>query len=241
MNFQDIVVATKFKISNSVKYTWKCYGENANHLDFNSNFKNVNASCVFDTKSQIVYEVSLYVGEKAYRWLNPEFKNEMYSESFSQKCDPREWFDEMFYYDCEIFEDLIEKITDCYNTGTCTNDIMVQLELDSEQISVLTDLSKEIGLDRLVNQILTKKMEDIETENKLNWSILINNLKIKEINITINSLKAPLSFENISNVEKEIEKSGLKILNLTYSNKLTQEGLIHSLDSKSFNYDYSIH
>jgi ribonucleotide reductase alpha subunit len=240
MQLQDIIIAAQFKISEGSEYQWACYGQNARFLDFQSEFEDVRAGCIFDSQNQTVYEAYLYFGEKAYRWLNPEFSEVMYDESFERDIDPRLYLDEFHFSDCEVSEDLIEKITDAFETGTCTNDIIIPLNLTPEQEELFARLPEHTDLNEFITQALMEKVEEIKAENQENWDVLSEALKQKGIKVTVDESMAPLPTEQIALLQEEIENSGLTTVELHYSNKLTKDGLIFSLASEAFNFKYKV-
>lgn len=240
MQLQDIITAAQFKIFEGSEYQWACYGSNARFLDFQSNFENVTASCIFDSQNQTIYEASLYIGEKAYRWINPAFEQAMKDESFARNLDPRLFCDTSLFCDCEVPEDLIEKITDAFNTGTCTNDIVIPLLLTEEQENLFARLPEGTNLNEFITQSLLEKIAEVQAENKINWETLSENLKEKGITVAVDDLNAPLPQVDIASLQKEIEESGLTTIELKYSNKLTKDGLIFSLASEDFTFKYSI-
>lgn len=240
MQLQDIITAAQFKISEGSEYQWACYGENARFLDFQSDFEDVSASCVFDSQNQTVYEATLYLAEKAYRWLNPEFAEAMRNESFERDIDPRVFLDEYHFSDCEVSEDLIEKITDAFETGTCTNDIVIPLNLTPEQEELFARLPEGTDLNEFITQGLMDTVAELQAENQQHWDTLKANLQEKGITVTVDEVDAALPQVQIAALQEEIEKSGLTTVELSYSNKLTKDGLIFSLVSEAFTFKYKV-
>lgn len=240
MQLQDIITAAQFKISEGAEYQWACYGKNARFLDFQSDFEDVSASCIFDSQNQTVYEASLYIGEKAYRWLNPYFSKAMYSESFERDIDPREFCEVCHFCDCEVPEDLLEKTTDAFNTGTCSDDIVIPINLTEEQEELFSRLPDGTDLNEFVLQALTEKIAEVQAANQQDWNTLIDALKEKDITLNVEGSKVPFPQAQVVSLQEEIEKSGLKTVDLKYSDKLTKDGLIFSLESESFTFNYKI-
>lgn len=240
MQFQDVITAAKFKISGGSEYQWECYGPNARFLDFDSEFEGVSAVCVFDSENQTVYEVALYLGEKPYRWLNPEFEEAMKNESFDRDIDPRVFLDDTHYADCEVFEDILQKITDAFNTGTCSNDITIVLNLTPEQEEVFALLPEGTDLNEFISKGLLDTVADLQAENRKNWQTLNEALKEKGITVTVDEINAPLREVDIPELQREIENSGLTNVELKFSNKLTKDGLIFSLVNEAFTFKYKI-
>lgn len=66
-----------YRITEGSDFGWDCYGHNAYRLDsWNGDQDGHTVSIVFDTQTQVVYEVEAfdYSRERAYRMINPEYK-----------------------------------------------------------------------------------------------------------------------------------------------------------------------
>jgi hypothetical protein len=110
MHIKEMIEATKFKVSDGSEYLWSCYGNNARFMDFGDEDDAVTASCVFDTKTQEVYEVSLVVNMKAIRWINPKYLNALQSEYVARELDIGLFIDDIPYIDCTSKEEFLEKV-----------------------------------------------------------------------------------------------------------------------------------
>ena len=107
MKLHEFLKATKYKITDGFEYQWECYGLNAfsisREFSRNNNFV-YSASCIFDTKSQNLFEVSFwdYKKRKTYRWIKRSFFKAYKSEckkrnvSFSMASDNMKYEDVYF-------------------------------------------------------------------------------------------------------------------------------------------------
>jgi hypothetical protein len=150
------------RISGGSEYQWNCFGPDARYLD--SEFPDrYSASIVFDTQTQVVYEATVcdYSANRAYRWLNPDFKSEFENEVLIRGSQDQAW-DNVGYIDLDVTEDWLTKaraivIGESYDTR-----ITVPLEMGDDEMLRLMTMAHEqdITLNQLVEQILTLAIQD---------------------------------------------------------------------------------
>lgn len=104
MKLQGFLKAIKYKITDGFEYQWKCFGSNAfcvgRELSRNNQYI-YSASCVFDTKTQQLYEVTFwdYKKEETFRWIKKSFLKSYKSEcrkrniSFNNSLDDKKYTD----------------------------------------------------------------------------------------------------------------------------------------------------
>jgi len=97
ITLKDFFEASRYRISEASEFLWDCYGSNAVYL--NSYRKSSASSLVFDSKIQIVYEVSVcdYKKEQAYKWRHPDFHLKHVRESKKRGCRDLEAWDDVDY------------------------------------------------------------------------------------------------------------------------------------------------
>ena len=104
MQIKDYMELIQYRITEGSEYCWSCFGENAYCIDsWNGEQNGYSASIVFDTKTQVVYQVeaSDYNSNKAYRWINPEFVTQYLDECRHRSVDPAQAWDEATYIDLD--------------------------------------------------------------------------------------------------------------------------------------------
>ena len=70
LTLKNFMEAVKYRITEGSPYGWQCYGNNAYCLDsWDGDHDGHSATIIFDTETQVVYEVSVfdYKKERAYR------------------------------------------------------------------------------------------------------------------------------------------------------------------------------
>ena len=149
------------RISGGSEYQWQCFGSNARYLD--SEFPDrYCASIVFDAQTQVVYEATVcdYSANRAYRWLNPDFKAEFENEVLTRGVQDQAW-DTVGYIDLETAEDWLAKAGAIVTGQSYDTRIEVPLEMsDNEMLRLMTMAhEQDITLNQLVEQILTQAIQ----------------------------------------------------------------------------------
>jgi hypothetical protein len=145
------------RISGGSEYQWECFGSNARYLD--SEFPDrYCASIVFDTQTQVVYEATVcdYSANRAYRWLNLDFKSAYDAEAQHRNADQEAW-DTVGYTDLEVPEDWLAKAEAIVTGQNYDTRVSVPLEMSDDEMLRLMTMAHEqdITLNQLVEQILT--------------------------------------------------------------------------------------
>ena len=145
------------RISGGSEYQWQCFGPEARYLD--SEFPDrYSASIVFDTQTQVVYEATVcdYEANRAYRWLNPDFKSKFENEGLNRGSHDQAW-DTVGYTDLDVAEDFLTKTEAIVNGQSYDTRVSVPLEMSDDELLRLMTMAHEqdITLNQLVEQILT--------------------------------------------------------------------------------------
>jgi hypothetical protein len=101
-----------YKITEGSDYCWQCFGTNAYRLDsWNGSHDGHSVSIIFDTQTQEVYEVSAYDYRlnRAYRLINPDYKDAHDHEAVDRGVDINQAWDEVDYVDLDVDDDFIQK------------------------------------------------------------------------------------------------------------------------------------
>lgn len=148
-----------YKIGEGSEYCWSCYGSDAFILtsEFNDEW---GSSVVFDTKTQVVYEVDVhdYQNNCSYRLLNPEYRKAYFDEAVSRNIDPYEAYDEVHYVDLELEEDFLEKAQAIMEGVPYDKKILVPITLSDDEMATVERLASEHGL--TPEEYLSKLIED---------------------------------------------------------------------------------
>jgi hypothetical protein len=101
-----------YKITEGSDYGWSCYGNNPYCLDsWNGDQDGYSFGIVFDTKTQVVYEVSVcdYQRQRAYRMINPDYQQAHDDESKQRGVELNTAWDEVDYIDLDVDDDFFQK------------------------------------------------------------------------------------------------------------------------------------
>jgi hypothetical protein len=150
------------RISGGSEYQWNCFGPDARYLD--SEFPDrYSASIVFDTQTQVVYEATVcdYSANRAYRWLNPDFKSEFENEVLIRGSQDQAW-DNVGYIDLDVTEDWLTKARAIVIGESYDSRVSVPIDLPDDEMLALMTLAhkRDITLNQLVEQILTLAIQD---------------------------------------------------------------------------------
>lgn len=119
---------------------------------------------VFDTQTQEVYEVDVcdYQRAKAYRLINPDYKNR-YREGLDPEYVDQAW-DDVKFIDLEVDEDWLEKAGAIVRGEDYDTKVSIPLTLSKDELFVLMKLAHErdMTLNEYIEGVLTEVIEDIK-------------------------------------------------------------------------------
>jgi hypothetical protein len=153
--------ACEYRITEGSEYQWACYGPEAYCLDsWNGRQDGHSFTVIFDKQDQTVYELQAhdYVNNRAYRWINPDYKLEFDAESVDRGVDAEEAWDDLKYVLLETTEDFFDKMTAIYEGEDYDTRVQVPLTLDDDQMFELMKMAhaEDITLNQLVERLLRR-------------------------------------------------------------------------------------
>ena len=156
MHLNEVNIALGHKITGGGDFQWHCYGSNVWVVDYENKFGF--ASVVFDTTTQMVYEaiVEIIDQDKAYRYIDPDHKQDFLFECTERGIDPNHAWDNVKYTDLEIAEDFLEKAQAIFQNRSFDERIQVPLDLpDQEFLQLALEAHKrDITINKMVEVIL---------------------------------------------------------------------------------------
>jgi len=167
MKLKAINEALNHAISGGSEYQWACYPD-ARYLDYETKFGN--ASVIFNTSTQEVYEASVEatVDEtRPYRWLNESHKQAMFDEAEARGVDRDNAWDDVKWIDLETEEDFLEKAGAILNGEKFDTRIQVPVDLSDEEFLALARLAheKDITVNAMIESILVSVIEGKKRED----------------------------------------------------------------------------
>lgn len=167
MNLSKLIENFDSKIVGGSEHCWRCFGENARYLDFESDYGF--GSVIFDSKDQTVYQASVSHKEDLdanlttpYQWFNPDFRTRYLSECKEREIDPHYAWDNVKYVELETFEDFLEKSHAIFNNLPFDRRISVPLDLDDDVILqlALEAHKRDITINKMVEIVLQKAIDE---------------------------------------------------------------------------------
>lgn len=167
MHLSEINQAFGHKITSGSEYQWHCYGPTAQFLDYQGEY--AHASVIYSAETQEIFQADVCsndVNKKPYRWLNPDYKDELYIESEERKVDADLAWDDVKWVDLETEEDFLEKAAAIFNGETFDTRIQVPIDLDNDtMLQLAMEAHKR---DITLNQMVVEILQQVITEHEFN-------------------------------------------------------------------------
>ena len=167
MNLNNILKILKYKFTSGGKYGWSCYGDDAFYLDFKNKHDKPIGSVVIGTIGN-VYECTVEVpGEGlCYRWIDPNYKDDMMSEAESRGCDREHAWDDVRFTDLEVESDFLEKMKAIVNDEEFDRRVLVPLELPDTELMALFKMAheKDMSFNEYICEVLENAIKELDKE-----------------------------------------------------------------------------
>ena len=161
VTLKEFMEAVGYRITEGSTYGWNCFGPNAYALDsWNGEQDGHSSSIVFDTKTQEVYQVTAYdyTRERAYRLINPVYKEAHDDEGTDRNSDTKEAWEDVEYTDLELESDFIEKLTAVVNEEEYDTRVSVPVDFSDEELLKYMKLAHE--QDVTFNQLIETALRE---------------------------------------------------------------------------------
>ena len=152
---------TNYKITEGDSYGWNCYGPYSYQLSAWNGVHGAggwSANIVFSTKSQKVYEVEVcdYTNDRAYRIINPKFKEKHRKEAEARNINMNEAWDDVEYIDLDVEEDFLQKATAIVAGETYDARVIMPVDFSDEEL--LTYMKMAHDRDMTFNQFVEEAL-----------------------------------------------------------------------------------
>lgn len=166
---RDFLEVVNYRITEGDRYGWNCYGPNAYTMDsWNGHHDGHSLSIVFDTATQTVYEMSAcdYKHNRAYRWINPEYRDAYSNEAKNHSSNMKQAWDDVNFVDLEMIDDLLEKCDAIVNDRSYDTRVQVPIELNDSDMLHLFKMAHErdITLNQLVENLLREEIRRLQDD-----------------------------------------------------------------------------
>lgn len=171
ITIKEFMETIEYKITEGSDFTWHCYGDHAYRLDsWNQEQDGHTISIVFDTQTHEVYEASAYdySRSRAYRLINPDYKQAHNDEALDRGVDAKQAWDDVDYVDLEVDDDFIQKCLAIKANEDYDTRVSVPLDLPDEELFELMKLAheKDMTLNQLVEEALRTAIDEYKIKNE---------------------------------------------------------------------------
>ena len=164
--FMEIV---NYRITEGSDYGWQCFGPNAYTLDsWDGRHEDGHSmSITFDTRTQVVYcvEACDYKNNRAYRLINPGYKNLHNAEVGMRGLDDAAW-DYVEWCDLELEEDFEEKARAIVAGVDYETTVSVPLDLPDDLLleAAMNAHRQNITLNEYINNALLEMVNEFKRD-----------------------------------------------------------------------------
>lgn len=167
ITLKEWMEVVEYRVTEGSTFCWQCYGANAYSLDsWNGEHDGYSFTIIFDTKTQVVYEVQShdFKNDRAYRLINPDFKDNRDSESTERNVSLDEAWDEVNYVDLESDDDWIQKALAIAAGEDYDTRVSIPIDLPEEELMVLFKMAHErdMTFNDFVEQVLREQLERLQ-------------------------------------------------------------------------------
>jgi hypothetical protein len=171
ITMQQFLESVGYRITEGGDYGWQCYGSNSYQL---SSWNGVHgsggwsANIVYSTKSQKVYEATVYdyTNDRAYRLINPKYRKRHDTEAAERGVQSNQAWDDVDYIDLDVAADFVEKLTAIANGKEYDTRVQIQVDFSDEELLRYMTLAHEqdITFNQWIEQALRAAIEQQSPE-----------------------------------------------------------------------------
>jgi hypothetical protein len=166
ITLKEFMETFNHRITEGSAYCWNCYGPNAYQLSSWNGLHDDggwSGNVVFDTVNQTVYEVDVcdYENQRAYRYINPDFKDKHSAEADNLDVSVNQAWDDVDYTDLEEESDWLTKATAIVAGVDYDTRISVPLDIDDDLFMELAVMAhkNDITINKMVERLLVEHMD----------------------------------------------------------------------------------
>lgn len=118
MKLLDVITAAKGRVSGGDKFLWDCFGPHAQSLEFRDADGLGFASCVFDTETYEVFQITFDIPgqDQAFMWNNPTYIQQYLDENKARELDPYTAWDDVKYEVVDYGDLMLKYLADAGDT-----------------------------------------------------------------------------------------------------------------------------
>jgi hypothetical protein len=167
ITLKEWMEVVEYRVTEGSAFMWHCYGNNAYSLDsWNGEQDGNSFTIIFDTKTQVVYEVQShdYKNQRAYRLVNPLFKDQRNVESANRNVSLDHAWDEVDYVDLESDDDWFQKALAIVAGEEYDTRVSIPIDLPEEELMVLFKMAhdRDMTFNDFIEQVLREQLERLQ-------------------------------------------------------------------------------
>jgi len=172
LTVKEFMELVDYRITEGSEYGWQCFGSDAYSLSsWNGDHDGWSFNIVFDTKTQVVYTVEVcdYARNRAYRLMNPDYKQEHDEEAKTHDVNAKEAWDEVNFIDLEEDDDFMQKGLAIRDGVDYDTRVSVPLTVPDDVLFALMKRAhdQDITLNQLVEDVLWEAIRAEENRSVL--------------------------------------------------------------------------
>lgn len=161
-----------YRITEGSDFTWRCFGDEAKPYTlsaWNGDHDGWSFNITFDTGTQDVYiaETCDYKHNRAYRLINPDFKDQYFEYAKRENPEYRDQaWDDVNYVDLEVDDDWFQKALAIKAGDDYDTKVSVPLDIPDEELFkyMLLAHERDITLNQLVEEALRNAIAEAEQD-----------------------------------------------------------------------------
>lgn len=163
VTLKEFMEVVDYRITEGANYMWDCYGPDSYSLDsWDGDHDGRSFSIIFDTKTQIVYEVQAhdFKNQRAYRLCNPDTYLGMEIEAGNRGVNKKQAWDDVDYVDLESDDDWIQKAIAIAAGEDYDTRVTIPLELDDIDLLTLMKMAhaRDLTFNEFVEDVLREQL-----------------------------------------------------------------------------------
>lgn len=172
LSMKEWMELVDYRITEGDTYGWDCFGPDAYSLSaWNGDYKGWSFNIVFDTKSQEVYvvEVCDYANDRAYRIINPDYKNDHDLEAKNRNVYSKEAWDSVDFVDLDVDDDFIQKSLAIKSGEEYDTRVQIPVEFSDEELLRYMKMAHErdMTFNEFVEMALRSAIDEIKLRDQL--------------------------------------------------------------------------
>lgn len=177
ISIKDFMECINYQITEGYEYLWSAFGDDSYTLSSeDASYQKYHVSITFSKVSHTVFimEAWDYQKNKAYRWINPNYKHLYLKECNERGVDSQQALDDLKFTDLEVSDDILEKAKAIINGESYDDRVIVPLNLPDEELFRLMMLAHEadMTLNQYVEKLLRVAIDDFKKEEERpTWEI----------------------------------------------------------------------